>query len=90
MDTISMKSCSRKEEYLSGWKRSGLCVKCSTTRLLPVPQRPQLNSILRFGLVAVMLVGGILVTAGSLSIPMFILFLLFFGRFTTLHQLLPC
>ena len=28
--------------------------------------------ILRFGLVAVMLVGGILVTAGSLSIPMFI------------------
>ena len=36
--------------------------------------------ILRFGLVAVMLVGGILVTAGSLSIPMFILFLLFAGR----------
>ena len=27
-----------------------------------------------------MLVGGILVTAGSLSIPMFILFLLFAGR----------
>lgn len=36
--------------------------------------------ILRFGLVAVMLVGGILVTADSLSIPMFILFLLFAGR----------
>ena len=31
-------------------------------------------------LVAVILVGGILVTAGSLSIPMFILFLLFAGR----------
>lgn len=36
--------------------------------------------ILRFGLVAVLLVGGYLVAAGSLTVPMFILYLIFAGR----------
>lgn len=42
--------------------------------------QPYYNTLRELCLVAVMLVGGILVTAGSLSIPMFILFLLFAGR----------
>ncbi len=66
LDTIrELKSCSREEEYLEGLeKKLDYVVKCS----------------FRNEIVAVMLVGGILVTAGSLSIPMFILFLLFAGR----------
>lgn len=56
-------------------------VKCSfRNEIAPGAATTTAQFILRFGLVAVMLVGGILVTAGSLSIPMFILFLLFAGR----------
>ena len=56
-------------------------MKCSfRNEIAPGAATTTAQFILRFGLVAVMLVGGILVTAGSLSIPMFILFLLFAGR----------
>lgn len=83
LDTIQeLKSCSREEEYLEGLeKKLDYVVKCSfRNEIAPGAATTTAQFILRFGLVAVMLVGGILVTAGSLSIPMFILFLLFAGR----------
>ena len=83
LDTIrELKSCSREEEYLEGLeKKLDHVVKCSfRNEIAPGAATTAAQFILRFGLVAVMLVGGILVTAGSLSIPMFILFLLFAGR----------
>lgn len=83
LDTIQeLKSCSREEEYLEGLeKKLDYVVKCSFhNEIAPGAATTTAQFILRFGLVAVMLVGGILVTAGSLSIPMFILFLLFAGR----------
>ena len=83
LDTIQeLKSCSREKEYLEGLeKKLDYVVKCSfRNEIAPGAATTTAQFILRFGLVAVMLVGGILVTAGSLSIPMFILFLLFAGR----------
>ena len=83
LDTIQeLKSCSREEEYLEGLeKKLDYVVKCSfRNEIAPGAATTTAQFILRFGLVAVMLVGGILVTTGSLSIPMFILFLLFAGR----------
>ena len=83
LDTIrELKSCSREEEYLEGLeKKLDNVVECSyRNEIAPGAATTAAQFILRFGLVAVMLVGGILVTAGSLSIPMFILFLLFAGR----------
>ena len=83
LDTIQeLKSCSREEEYLEGLeKKLDYVVKCSfRNEIAPGAATTTAQFILRFGLVAVMLVGGILVTAGSLSIPLFILFLLFAGR----------
>ena len=83
LDTIrELKSCSREEEYLEGLeKKLDNVVKCSfRNEIAPGAATTTAQFILRFGLVAVMLVGGILVTAGSLSVPMFILFLLFAGR----------
>lgn len=83
LDTIQeLKACSREEEYLEELeKKLNHVVKCSfRNEIAPGAATTTAQFILRFGLVAVMLVGGILVTAGSLSIPMFILFLLFAGR----------
>ena len=83
LDTIQeLKSCSREEEYLEGLeKKLDYVVKCSfRNEIAPGAATTTAQFILRFGLVAVMLVGGILITTGSLSIPMFILFLLFAGR----------
>ena len=83
LDTIQeLKPCSREEEYLEGLeKKLDYVVKCSfRNEIAPGAATTTAQFILRFGLVAVMLVGGILVTTGSLSIPMFILFLLFAGR----------
>lgn len=78
LDTIQeLKSCSREEEYLEGLeKKLDYVVKCSfRNEIAPGAATTTAQFILRFGLVAVMLVGGILVTAGSLSIPMFIVLL---------------
>ena len=75
LDTIQeLKSCSREEEYLEGLeKKLDYVVKCSfRNEIAPGAATTTAQFILRFGLVAVMLVGGILVTAGSL--------LLFAGR----------
>ena len=71
-----------KKNIWRDWKRKlDYVVKCSfRNEIAPGAATTTAQFILRFGLVAVMLVGGILVTAGSLSIPMFILFLLFAGR----------
>ena len=71
LDTIQeLKSCSREEEYLEGLeKKLDYVVKCSfRNEIAPGAATTTAQFILRFGLVAVMLVG------------MFILFLLFAGR----------
>lgn len=66
-------------------------MKCSfRNEIAPGAATTTAQFILRFGLVAVMLVGGILVTAGSLSIPMFILFLLLPDAFTTPSPVASC
>ena len=83
LDTIQeLKSCSREDEYLEGLeKKLDNVVQCSfRNEIAPGAATTTAQFILRFGLVAVMLAGGVLVTSGSLSIPMFILFLLFAGR----------
>ena len=82
LDTIQeLKSCSR-EEYLAGLeKKLDYVVKCSfRNEIAPGAATTTAQFILRFGLVAVLLVGGYLVAAGSLTIPMFILYLIFAGR----------
>ncbi|MGL6199162.1 MAG: ABC transporter ATP-binding protein [Lachnospiraceae bacterium] len=95
LDTIQeIKSCSREEEYLEGLeKKLDNVVRCSfRNEIAPGAATTAAQFILRFGLVAVMLVGGYLVTRGTLTIPMFILFLLFAGRiydpFTSCFMLL--
>ena len=83
LDTIQeLKSCSREDEYLEGLeKKLDNVVQCSfQNEIAPGAATTTAQFILRFGLVAVMLAGGLLVTSGSLTIPMFILFLLFAGR----------
>ena len=95
LDTIQeLKSCSREQEYLIGLeKKLDNVVKCSfRNEIAPGASTTAAQFILRFGLVAVLLAGGWLVAEGSLTIPMFILFLLFAGRiydpFTTCFMLL--
>lgn len=95
LDTIrELKSCSREQEYLEGLeKKLDQVVRCSfRNELAPGASTTAAQFILRFGLVLVLLSGGFLVAAGSLSIPMFILFLLFAGRiydpFTSCFMLL--
>lgn len=83
LDTIQeLKSSSKEAEYLEGLdKKLENVVRCSfRNELAPGASVTAAQFLLRFGLVAVLLVGGYLVTAGSLSVPMFILFLLFAGR----------
>ena len=56
-------------------------IRCSfRNELAPGASTTAAQFILRFGLVAVLLIGGNLVIEGMLSIPMLILFLLFAGR----------
>ena len=95
LDTIQeLKSCSREQEYLAGLeKKLDNVVKCSFhNEIAPGASTTVAQFILRFGLVAVLLVGSFLVADGSLTILMFILFLLFAGRiydpFTTCFMLL--
>ena len=83
LDTIQeLKSCSREEEYLAELeKKLDYVVKCSfRNEIAPGAATTTAQFILRFGLVAVLLVGGYLVAADSLTIPMFILYLIFAGR----------
>ena len=83
LDTIQeLKSCSREDEYLAGLEQKlDNVVRCSfRNEIAPGAATTTAQFILRFGLVAVLLVGGYLVAAGSLTIPMFILYLIFAGR----------
>ena len=83
LDTIQeLKSCSREDEYLAGLEQKlDNVVRCSfRNEIGPGAATTTAQFILRFGLVAVLLVGGYLVAAGSLTIPMFILYLIFAGR----------
>lgn len=83
LDTIQeLKAASREAAYLEGLeKKLENVVRCSfRNELAPGAAVTAAQFLLRFGLVAVLLVGGYLVTIGSLSIPMFILFLIFAGR----------
>ncbi len=95
LDTIrELKSSSREAEYLDGLeKKLENVVHCSfRNELAPGASTTAAQFLLRFGLVAVLLVGGVLVAAGSLTVPMFILFLVFAGRiydpFTSCFMLL--
>lgn len=95
LDTIKeLKSCSREQEYLNGLeKKLDSVVKCSfRNELAPGAATTTAQFVLRLGLAAVLLVGGILVSKGSLSIPMFVLYLIFAGRiydpFTTCFMVL--
>ena len=83
LDTIKeLRSSSREAEYLEGLEQKlENVVRCSfKNELAPGASTTAAQFLLRFGLVAVLLLGGHLVTVGSLSIPMFILFLVFAGR----------
>lgn len=83
LDTIQeLKSCSREDEYLAGLEQKlDNVVRCSfCNEIAPGAATTTAQFILRFGLVAVLLVGGYLVAAGSLTVPMFILYLIFAGR----------
>lgn len=83
LDTIQeLKASSREAEYLEGLEQKlESVVRCSfKNELAPGVSTTAAQFILRFGLVAVFLAGGYLVTVGELSIPMFILFLVISGR----------
>lgn len=73
LDTIQeLKSCSREDEYLAGLEQKlDNVVRCSfRNEIAPGAATTTAQFILRFGLVA----------AGSLTVPMFILYLIFAGR----------
>lgn len=83
LDTIQeLKASSREEEYLNKLdKKLETVVKCSfKNELAPGAANTTAQFILRFGLVAVLLVGGYFVGQGSLAISTFILFLIIAGR----------
>lgn len=83
LDTIQeLKSCSREDEYLAGLeqKLDNVVRYSFRNEIAPGAATTTAQFILRFGFVAVLLVGGYLVAAGSLTIPMFILYLIFAGR----------
>lgn len=83
LDTIQeLKSCSREDEYLAGLeqKLDNVVRYSFRNEIAPGAATTTAQFILRFGLVAVLLVGGYLVAAGSLTIPMFILYLIFAGK----------
>lgn len=83
LETIKeLKSASREDEYLAGLdEKLEQVVRCSfRNELAPGAATTTAQFILRFGLVATLLLGGHLVAQGTLSIPMFILFLVIAGR----------
>ncbi len=95
LDTMQeLKSSSREQEYLHGLeKKLNDVVRCSfRNEIAPGASVTAAQFILRFSLVAVLLVGSYLVSVESLSVPMLILFLIFAGRiydpFTSCFMLL--
>lgn len=83
IDTIKeLKAYSKTDVYLDELdKKLENVIRCSfRNELAPGASTTAAQFILRFGLVAVLLIGGNLVIEGMLSIPMLILFLLFAGR----------
>ena len=95
LDTIQeLKSCAKEQDYLNGLeKKLDYVVRCSfKNELAPGAATTVAQFVLRLGLVAVLLVGSVLVIDGSLSVPMFILFLIFAGRiydpFTTCFMMM--
>ena len=83
LETIKeLKSASREDEYLAELdEKLEQVVRCSfRNELAPGAATTTAQFILRFGLVATLLLGGHLVAQGTLSIPMFILFLVIAGR----------
>lgn len=77
-----IKANSREKDYLNKLDaKLENVVKCSfRNELIPGTAVSMGQFVLRFGLVIVLLMGGIFVAQGTLSIPMFIMFLLFAGR----------
>lgn len=73
---------SREEEYLGKMEiKLEHVIKCSLkNELAPGTAVSMGQFVLRFGLVLVLIMGSIFVAQGTLSIPMFILFLLIAGR----------
>lgn len=95
LETIQeLKSCGKEEDYLEGVERKlNHVVTCSfRNEIAPGSAVTTAQFILRLGLVMVLLVGSVLVSKGTLSVPMFILFLIFAGRvydpFTTCFMML--
>ena len=83
LDTIQeLKASSRENEYLEKLSQKLDCVvNCSLkNELAPGAANTAAQFLLRFGLVAVLLVGSYLVSADELSIPMFIIFIIIAGR----------
>lgn len=95
LDTIQeLRSCAKELDYLNGLKKKlDYVVQCSfRNELAPGAATTVAQFVLRLGLVAVLLVGSILVIDDSLSVPMFILFLIFAGKiydpFTTCFMMM--
>ena len=83
LETIcELKACGRETIYLQGLeeKLDRVVAAAFRNELAPGAATTAAQFILRFGLVTVLLVGGWLVMAGALSLPMFVLYLLFAGR----------
>lgn len=83
LDTIQeLRSAGLEQEYLDGVeKKLDYVVKCaSRNELAPGTAVTLAQLTVRFGLVAVLLVGGLLVAQNMLSVNMFILYLLVAGR----------
>ena len=77
-----IKANSREKEYLNclDGKLENVIKSSFKNELAPGIAVSTAQFVLRFGLVFVLLIGGILVSRGTLSIPMFIMFLLIAGR----------
>ena len=77
-----IKANSREDEYLNclDGKLENVIKSSFKNELAPGIAVSMAQFVLRFGLVLVLLIGGILVAQGTLSIPMFIMFLLIAGR----------
>lgn len=83
LDTIQeLRSCGLEQDYLKGVsKKLDHVEKCAfRNEMAPGVAVTSAQLILRFGLVAVLLVGGWLVSEGNLSVNLFIMFLLVAGR----------
>ena len=83
LDVVSeLRSSGTEQEYLAGVrKKLDNVIACAfRNELVPGTVVTLAQFVLRFGLVTVLLVGGVLMTQGSLSVHMFLLYLLIAGR----------